>query len=140
MAKLAFVLLCVAGVAYASGGGGLRYTGRVLYRINKAPASGVLVELVEAEDDGQPTDEVLGSTRADTDGRFTVVSAGPTDKGVALVVSAVQNVADTSGDRRAEGYEIKTHRTQLGFLPHPSATKSNTLLITRHRPDRPTDD
>ena len=51
--KVAFILLCVAGIAYASSGG-MRYTGRVLYRINKAPAAGVLVELVEAEDDGQP--------------------------------------------------------------------------------------
>ena len=83
---------------------------------------------------------MLGSTRADTDGRFSVVLAQPTGKNVALVVSAVQNVADTGGDRRAEGYEIKTHRTQLGFLPHPSATKANVLLITRHRPDRPADE
>ena len=139
LARMAFILLCIVGVAYAASGG-LHYTGRVLYRANKAPAGGVLVELVEAQEDGQPTDEVLGSTRAEADGRFTIVLAAPTQKNVALVVSAVGNNADTSGDRRQDGYEIKTHRVQLGFLPHPSSTKSNTLLIHPHRPARPSDE
>ena len=132
---LAFILglLCLAGIAYASPG--LRYTGRVLYRANKAPVAGVLVEVVEAEDSGEPTDEVLGSTRADADGHFVVALTQPTDKPVTLVVSAVRTFADSSGDRRSEGYDIKTHQTRLGYLPHPSPTKPNTIFIERRRPE-----
>ena len=131
--RIAALLVLLAGCAYAAAPG-LQYTGRVLYRSNKKAVAGVLIELVGAEDDGQPTDEVLGSARADSDGRFAIVLLEPTAKNVALVVSAVADSADTSGDRREEGYEIKTHRIQLGFLPHPSATKSNALLIDQRRP------
>ena len=95
------------------------------------------MELVEARGDGQPTDNVLGSARADTDGRFAVIPTEPVEGNVALVVSAVEDMADTGGDRRGEGYEIKTHRIPLGFLPHPSPTKSNTVLVTRRRPTLP---
>ena len=130
--KLAVVLFWLAGIAQAARPG-LHYSGRVLYRATKAPVAGVLVELVEARDDGQPTDEVLGSTRADADGRFTILLTEPTDQSVALVVSAVDNTADTSGDRREEGYDIRSHRTRLGFLAHPSSTKANKLLIERRR-------
>ena len=83
------------------GGGGLRYTGTACFTVaNKAPVAGVLVELVEAEDDGKPTDEVLGSTRADAEGHFTVVldrNPPSRDKPVALVVSAVRTI---SGQQR----------------------------------------
>ena len=131
-------MLAAAGFAHAASIG-QHYGGRVLYRATKAAVSGVLVELVVAEDDGQPTDEVLGSTRADADGRFTILLTESTDKNVALVVSSVEDVADTSGDRREEGYDIKVHRTRLGFLPHPSSTKSNKILVTRRRPVGPAD-
>ena len=133
--KFALVLLCLAGMAYATGGGP-HYRGQVLYRATRTPAPGLLVELVEAEDDGKPTDEVLGSTRADAEGRFTVALTETTNKPVTLVVSAVRTSADSSGDRSTEGYDIKTHRTRLGFLPFPSLTKSNAIYIERRRPGR----
>lgn len=126
-------VLCLAGMVCAAGGGA-HYTGRVLYRANKAPVAGVLVEVVEAEDNGEPTDEVLGSARADADGRFAVVLAERTDKPVALVVSAVRTSARSGGDRREEGYDLKTHQTRLAFLAHPSSTKPNTIFIERRRP------
>ena len=132
-----FVCLCLlAGGAWAAGGG-VRYAGRVLYRANKAPVPGVLVELVEAEDDGRPTDEVLGQARADAAGRFTVTADRPSrEPRLALVVSAVRETAESGGDRRGEGYEIRSHRTTLGYLPNPSATKSNTVYIEHRRPGR----
>ena len=135
----ALALLALAQLASAAAPA-LHYSGRVLYRATKGPVAGVLVELVEARDDGQPTDNVLGSTRADPEGRFSVVPTGPVEGSVALVVSAVGDVADTGGDRRGEGYEIKTHRLTLGFLTHPSSTKSNTVLVTRRRPSVPDSD
>ena len=131
-------LLCLMGIVLAAGG--QRYTGRVLYRANKAPVAGVLVEVVEAEDNGEPTDDVLGSARADADGRFTVALAEPTNKPVTLVVSAVRTTAETGGDKSESGIEVKAHRTRLGFLPHPSATKPNTLFIDRRRPGRSSDE
>ena len=91
----------------------------------------MLVEVVEAKDDGRPTDEVLGSSRAEPDGRFTVVLEKPTDEKVTLTVSAVRTSAESGGDRRREGYEIKALRVRLGFLPFPSAAKPNTVLIDR---------
>lgn len=131
-------LLCWAAFAHAASPG-LRYTGRVLYRANKAPAPGVLVELVEAEDNGAPTNDVLGSARADAEGRFMVVLTEPTDKNVTLVVSAVRTSADSGGDRREEGFDIKSQRTRLGFLPHPSPAKPNTVYIERRRLGHPDD-
>ena len=140
----AFVKLapfCLAGLFLLTGlaqavSPGPHYTGRVLYRANKAPVAGVLGELVEAEDSGEPTAEILGSTRADADGHFVVTLSQPTGKPVTLVVSAVRTFADSSGDRRSEGYDIKTHQTRLGYLPHPSPTKPNTIFIERRRPGR----
>lgn len=134
-AVVGFVLIFLAGMALAAGGG-QRYAGRVLYRANKAPVAGVLVEVVEAEDNGEPTDEVLGSARADADGRFAVTLTERTDKPVTLVVSAVRSTAETGGDKSESGIEVKAHRTVLGFLSHPSATKPNTLFIERRRPGR----
>ncbi len=130
------LLLCLVGVATATPRADPRYTGRVLYRATRGPVPGVLVEIVEADGDGRPTDEVLGSTHADAQGRFVVLETNVTDAPVALVVSAVRESADSGGDRRGEGYEIRTHRTLLGFLPHPSLTKPNTILIERRRPGR----
>ncbi len=135
VAILALSLLSLANEVFAAGGG-LRYKGQVLYRANKSPVAGVLVEVVEAEDDGKPTDEVLGSAHADAEGRFMVELSRGTDKPVTLAVSAVRELADSSGDRRSEGYAIKTHRTLLGFLAHPSPTKPNTILIERRRVGR----
>ena len=129
------LLFCVATLTLAAGGGP-HYTGRVLYRANKAPVAGVLVEVVEAEDNGEPTDEVLGSARADAEGRFAVALAEPTNKPVTLVVSAVRETAETGGDKSESGIEVKSHRTVLGFLPHPSATKANTVYVERRRPVR----
>ena len=132
-------MLCLAGTMGAAPSS-QHYAGRVLYRANKAPVPGVLVEVVEAEDDGQPTDEVLGSVRADAEGRFTVMLTEPTNKPVTLVVSAVRATAETGGDKRADGIEVKTHRTLLGFLPHPSVSKPNTIYVERRKPGRPADE
>ena len=134
LALLCCVLLGLATLAHAVANAGQRYTGRVLFRGTRSAAVGVLVEAVEAEDDGQPTDEVLGSARAEAGGRFSVVLTRGTKEPVALVVAAVQVSAETGGDRRREGYDLKTHRTLLGYLPNPNAAKPNTLLINPNRP------
>ena len=130
---VAVALLWLTSVAFAAGGFLPRYKGQVLYRANKSAVAGVLVEVVEADNDGKPSDDVLGSTHADAEGRFTVELTQGTDKPVTLVVSAVRESADSSGDRRSEGYKIRTQRTVLGYLPHPSLTKSNTVLIERRQ-------
>ena len=127
------ILFCLAGLAHA-GGPGQRYIGRLLYRANKASAGSLLVEIVEASDSGEPTKEVLGSTRADAEGHFAVVQTETTDKPVALVVSAVRESADSGGDRRADGFDIKSHMTRLGVLSNPSPTKSNTVFVERRQP------
>ena len=137
---LCLVLLCLAGIAQAVANAGQRYTGRVLFRGTNSAAVGVLVEAVEAEDDGKPPDEVLGSARSETGGRFTVVLAKGTNDPVALVVAAVQVSAETGGDRTREGYDLKTRRTLLGYLPNPNPTKPNTLLINPNRPRRASDE
>ena len=134
-AIVALTWLCLAGAAFAQAGGSV-YKGRVLYRANKGPVPGVLVEIVRAEDDGKPTDEVLGSAHADAEGRFAVALEKPGRGPVALVVSAVRESAASGGDRRGAGYEVQTHRIQLGYLPNPSPTKGNTILIERRRPGR----
>ena len=130
---LGFALLLLLAGMLCGAAPGLRYAGRVLYRGTKASAPGVLVEIVEAKDDGRPTDAVLGSARADEAGRFTVTLEKPTDARVTLTVSAVRTSADSGGDRRQEGYQIRTVRVPLGFLPFPSATKPNTVLIERRK-------
>ena len=137
---LALCLCLLAGTVYAAGGAGPRYRGQVLYRANKSPVPGVLVELVEAEDDGQPTDEVLGQARADAQGRFAMQAEKSVGGNVALVVSAVRVSAESGGDRRGEGYEVRSRRTRLGYLPRPSATRPNTILIERRKPGRNADD
>ena len=129
---LTLLLLLAGGLCAAVPA--VRYTGRVLYRGSKASAPGVLVEIVEAKDDGRPTTEVLGSARADEAGRFTVTLDKPTDARVTLTVSAVRTSADSGGDRRQEGYQIRTVRVPLGFLAFPSATRPNTVLIDRRKP------
>ena len=134
---LGFALLLFVAGGLCAAAPGVRYTGRVLYRGSKASAPGVLVEIVEAKDDGRPTDEVLGSARADEAGRFTVTLDKPTDERVTLTVSAVRTSAASGGDRRQEGYEIRTVRVPLGYLPFPSATKPNTVLIDRRKPGQP---
>ncbi len=140
-----FAPLCLGGLCLVVGAaqalnGGTRFTGRVMYRGTKTPAPGVLVEIVEAEDDGKPKDDdPLASVRADAQGRFTVVLSESTGEPVALVASAVRTSARSGGDRRSEGYDIKTHRTVLGFLPHPSATRPNTLFIERRKVGRSSD-
>ena len=137
LAVLGLALLsCLVGVATATPRADPRYAGRGVYRATRGPVPGVVVEILVADGDGRPTDEVLGSTHADAQGRFVVLETNVTDEPVALVVSAVRESADSGGDRRGEGYEIRTHRTVLGFLPHPSPTKPNTILIERRRPGR----
>ncbi len=128
--------LCLASLAAFAAASGPHYHGQVLYRASKGPVAGVLVEVVEAEGNGEPTDEVLGSTRADAEGHFSVALTQVTNRPVVLVVSAVRLSADSSGDRSTEGYDIKSHQTQLGFLPFPSLTKSNTIYVERRRPGR----
>ena len=138
-AALGVVLLCLAGMAHAVGPG-LRYTGRVVYRGSNANAGSLQVEIVEVKDSGEPTDKVLGSTRADADGHFIVVQTEPTDRPVALVASAVRESADSSGDRRAEGYDIKSHLTRLGVLLNPSPAKANVIPVARRRPGQSSDE
>ena len=132
---LGVILLCLAGIVHASSPG-LRYTGRVVYRSNKANAGSLQVELVEAEESGEPTDRVLGSTRADADGHFFVVQTEATDKPVALIAFAVRESADSGGDRRAEGYDIQSHLIRLGFLLNPSPAKPNIVLVEHRSPGR----
>jgi hypothetical protein len=133
-----FAWLFLLAIGHAAGAG-QHYSGRVFYRGTKAVVPGVLVEVVEAEDDGKPTDEVLGSTRADAEGRFTVVMEKSTNGPVALVVSAVRESASSGGDRRSGGYKIKTKQIPLGFLSNPSATKPNTIFVERRRPGHGTE-
>ena len=132
-AVLGLALLCLAGIVHA-GGPGQRYVGRVVYRGSKASAGSLQIEIVEAKDSGEPTDNILGSTRADADGRFIVVQTEATDKPVALVASAVRESAGSGGDRRSEGYDIKSHLIRLGVLLNPSPAKANTVLVERRRP------
>ena len=132
-AILGVVLMGLAGIARADGPG-LRYAGRVAYRSNKANAGSLQVEVVEAKASGEPTDKILGSTRADAEGHFVVVQTEATDRPVALVASAVRESADSSGDRRAEGYDIKSHLIRLGVLFNPSPVKANVVLVDRRRP------
>lgn len=139
VAALCLALCCLATMAFAAGAG-QRYVGRVLYRSTKGPAAGVLVEIVEAGDGGKPGDDVLGSARADADGRFAVTLTEPVDKSVTLVVAAVRTSADSGGDRREEGFDITSHRTILGYLPYPSPVKPNTVYIERRRPGRSSED
>ena len=139
LVAIGFVVFCLTGAAFAASTG-LHYTGRVVYRASKANAGSLQVDLVEAKDSGEPTDNVLGSTRADADGHFIVVQTETTNRPVALVASAVRESADSSGDRRAEGYEIKSHLTRLGVLFRPSATKANTVFVERRRVGRSSDD
>lgn len=138
IAALGIVLLGLAEIVHAATAG-LRYTGRVVYRSNKAPAGSLLIEVVEVKDSGEPTDEVLGSIRADADGHFTVVQTESTDKPVALVASAVRESANSGGDRREEGFDIKSHMTRLGVLLNPSPVKSNTVLVEHRQPGRASD-
>ena len=126
-------LFCLAGIALAGGLPGLHYTGRVVYRSTRANAGSLQVELVEAKDSGEPTDKILGSTRADAEGHFIVEQTEATDRPTALVASAVRESADSSGDRRQEGYDIKSHLTRLGVLLNPSPSKPNTVLVEGRR-------
>ena len=54
-----------------------------------------------------------------------------------LVAAAVEETAETGGDRRAEGYNVKKHETVLGTLPFPSARAANTLLVNPRQPKTP---
>lgn len=132
-AALGVVLLCLAGIVYA-GGPGLRYTGRVVYRGSRANAGSLQVEIVEVKSSGEPTDNVLGSTRADADGHFVVAQTETTDKPVALIASAVRESAGSGGDRRQEGYDIKSHLTRLGVLLNPSPAKANVVFVEGRHP------
>ena len=133
-------LCCLVLVGWVSlalaAGAGARYTGRVVYRATRANAGSLQIELVEAKDSGEPTDKILGSTRADAEGHFIVVQTEETDRPVALVASAVRESADSSGDRRQEGYDIKSHMVRLGVLFNPSPAKSNTVLVDGRHPGR----
>ena len=146
LAKIA--LLCLGGLCLVGGmaqaiNAGTRFNGRVLYRSSQKPASGVMVEIVAAEDDGKPKDDeddVLASTRADAEGRFSVTLPKGTDDAVALVASAVRVSAEAGGDRRREGYDLKKKRTMLGYVAHPNPAKPNTLFIERRKPGHSSDD
>ena len=107
------------------GGGG--------YRGNPPPGARGLGGGGGAAGDGRPTGEVLGHARTDAQGRFVVDVMKAADEPVSLAVSAVRESADSEGDRRSEGYEIKSRRTLLGYLPHPNLSKPNTILIERRR-------
>ncbi len=110
------------------------YTGRVLYRGSNAPVANITVRVAGARDDGSLTDDVFGMAHSDARGHFTVTSTAPRDRRVALVAAAVEETAETGGDRRQEGYEIKKHETVLGSLVSPNPAAPNTLLIESRRP------
>ena len=93
----------------------------------------ITIQVAGAREDGSPTDDVFGTAHTDTHGHFTVTSTAPGGQKVVLVAAAVKEVADTGGDRRAEGYEVKKHETVLGTLPFPSATSSNMLVVEPRR-------
>ena len=112
------------------------YSGRALYRSTKAPVPDITIQVAGARDDGSPTDDVFGEAHTDTRGHFTVTSTASPGQRVVLVAAAVEQVADTGGDRRAEGYEVKKHETVLGTLPFPSAKAANTLLVEPRKPGR----
>ena len=126
----------VPAVDRGTGTGTATYNGRALYRGTKAPVTDLTIQVAGARDDGSPTDDVFGTAHTDTRGHFTVTSTAPRDQKVVLVIVAVEEFAETSGDRRAEGYEIKKHETVLGSLPFPSATASNTILVEPRKPGR----
>ena len=137
---LLFLMLLGAAAVARADGPGLRYTGRVVYRGSKASAGSLQIEVVEAKASGEPTDKILGSTRADAEGHFVVVQTETTDRPVALVASAVRESADSSGDRRAEGYDIKSHLIRLGVLFNPSPARANLVLVDRRRPGQSTNE
>lgn len=110
---------------------GQSYSGRVVYRTSGSAAPGITVQLVEARNNGEPTDRVLGTTRADAAGHFKVAPTQANAARVALVAAAAEVSADTGGDRREEGYQIKTRYIPLGSLPSPDPAKPNTILIDR---------
>ena len=110
------------------------YSGRAIYRSTKAPVPDITIQVAGARDDGSPTDDVFGEAHTDTRGHFTVSSTAPTDQRVVLVAAAVKEVAETGGDRRGEGYEVKKHETVLGTLPSPNAKAANTLLVEPRKP------
>ncbi len=113
------------------------YRGRTLFRGTKAPVPDITVQVAGANDDGSPTDDVFGTAQTDTGGHFTVTSTAPAGRPVVLVAAAVAESAETGGDRRGEGYEIKKHETVLGTLSNPSPTAANTLLVNPKQPGRP---
>ena len=116
------------------------YTGRVLYRGTNAPVADIMVQVAGAQDDGSPTDDVFGTAHSDTRGRFTVTSTARPGQRVVLVAAAVQETAETGGDRRGEGYEIKKRATVLGSLASPNPAGPNTLLVEPRRPGRGRDE
>ena len=113
------------------------YSGRAVYRSTKAPVADITIQVAGAKDDGTPTDDVFGEAHTDTRGHFTVTSTASPGQRVVLVAAAVEEVAETGGDRRAEGYDVKKHETVLGTLPFPNAKAANTLLVEPRRPRQP---
>ena len=113
------------------------YSGRALYRSTKASVPNLTIQVAGARDDGSPTDDVFGTAHTDTRGHFTVTSTASPGQRVVLVAAAVKQVAETSGDRRTEGYDVQKHETVLGTLPFPNAKASNTLLVEPRRPRQP---
>lgn len=116
------------------------YGGRVLYRGTNAAVADVTVQVAGARDDGSLTDDVYGTARTDARGRFTVTSTAQPGQKVALVAAAVEETAETGGDRRAEGYEIKKRETSLGSLVSPNPAGPNTLLVEPRRLGRGEDE
>lgn len=140
-ARTKLALLCLGWFVWAAGiaraddiNAGTRYSGRVVYRGTKTAVPGVLIEAVEAENDGKPSDDALGRARADSQGRFTIVLTKSTDERITLVAFAVRTSAETGGDRRRKDFEIKSRRVQLGYLPDPSLAKPNVIAIEHRRP------
>lgn len=112
------------------------YSGRAVYRSTKTPVPDLTIEVSSTNADGSPTDDIFGEARTDARGHFTLTSTAPPGQRVVLVAAAVEQVAATGGDRRAEGYEVKKHETVLGTLLSPSAKAANTLLVEPRKPGR----
>ena len=110
------------------------YSGRVLYRETNAPVADITVQVAGAREDGSLTDDVFGTAHSDARGHFTVTSTAPSNRRVALEAVAVEETADSGGDRRGEGYEIKKSVTVLGTLAFPNPAAPNTLLVEPRRP------
>ena len=127
LARLALLgagLLCLAAGDARALGPGAKFAGRVLFRGVKTTAPGVTVELVEAEDNGEPKDETLAATRADAEERFTVALPHPTRESLTLFVCALRTTAATGGDGGRMAAKLKPSASCRVFCRIPAQPNS----------------